>query len=81
MEPIKDKDVGVLWAEHYPNRSDNVLSTTMVLVLCFIVKERASHGYPMGTGRIKSTTLWPTSAFRKINFTRSKASCTEWAVV
>jgi hypothetical protein len=48
MEPIKDKDVGVLWAEHYPNRSDNVLSTTMVLVLCFIVKERASHGIPYG---------------------------------
>jgi hypothetical protein len=31
-----------------PERSDNVLSTTMILVLCFIVKERASHGIPYG---------------------------------
>jgi hypothetical protein len=41
MNRLEDRDIGILWAEHYPQAEGNALSNKICLMLCFIVRERA----------------------------------------
>lgn len=41
MNRLEDQHIGLLWAQHYPQRKDSELSNTICLTLCFIVRERA----------------------------------------
>jgi len=40
---IEDKDIGTLWAEHYPKRMDDVKSKTVCLAVCLIVEQKAAR--------------------------------------
>lgn len=48
MCEIEDKDIGRLWAAHFPMRSDNALSKTLCLTLFYVIADRAHSIYPHG---------------------------------
>ena len=43
---IEDKDIGPLWAEHYPKRYDRLSSKALCLVLFYIIADRARVIFP-----------------------------------
>jgi hypothetical protein len=45
---IEDKDIGPLWAEHYPKRYDRLSSKAVCLMLFYIITDRAQVLFPGG---------------------------------
>jgi hypothetical protein len=56
---IDDCDVGPLWAEHYPQRIDNILSKALCLILFYVIADRAHSIYPHGDWMEKDSTRAP----------------------
>ena len=48
MCQLEDDDIGPLWTEQYPKRSDNVLSKALCLTLFYVIADRAHSIYPHG---------------------------------
>ena len=46
MENIEDSDIGPLWAEHYPKRTQSIASETLCLKLMHIINDRARSIMP-----------------------------------
>jgi hypothetical protein len=40
---IEDRDIGPLWAEHYPKGKDNTRSRTLCRVLCLMIENKAAR--------------------------------------
>ena len=40
---IEDRDIGPLWAEHYPKGKDDVCSRILCRILCLMIENKAAR--------------------------------------
>ena len=40
---IEDRDIGPLWAEHYPKGKDHARSRTLCRILCLMIENKAAR--------------------------------------
>ena len=41
MDRLDDEDIGIIWARHYPKRSESGSSMSLCVTLSMIIKQRA----------------------------------------
>ncbi len=41
MDRLENKDIGVIWARHYPKRAESASSMSLCVTLTLIIKQRA----------------------------------------
>jgi hypothetical protein len=42
MDRLDDEDIGLIWARHYPKRSESQSSKSLCITLAMILKQRAA---------------------------------------
>jgi hypothetical protein len=42
MDRLDDEDIGLIWARHYPKRTESQSSKSLCITLAMIVKQRAA---------------------------------------
>jgi hypothetical protein len=48
MDRLDNEDIGLIWARHYPNRSESQSSKSLCITLAMIVKQRAASIFSEG---------------------------------
>ena len=41
MDRLDNEEIGIIWARHYPKRTENASSMSLCLTLAMIIKQRA----------------------------------------
>jgi hypothetical protein len=46
MDRLENEDIGLIWARHYPRRSESQSSKSLCITLAIIIKQRAASIFP-----------------------------------
>jgi phospholipid N-methyltransferase len=60
MDRLDDEDIGLIWARHYPKRTESQSSKSLCITLAMIVKQRAESiilPYDDGTDKLERALL------------------------